>query len=731
MNVTATYRIQLRNGVTFDTVTGLLPYLADLGVSHVYLSPIFTATEGSTHGYDVTDPGEIDPVLGGRAGFDRLAAAADDAGLGLMIDIVPNHTAFTVQNPWLADVLTHGRESRYAGHFDIDWAKRLLLPWLGEPFDDLLAKGEVEVRDGAMHVHGFAVPLAPGTGGGSVEEVHARQHWRLVHWITEREEVSHRRFFNVTGLIGMRVEDHAVFDDMHALTFDLIRGGQVDALRLDHIDGLLDPGAYLARLKRELPRTPIWVEKILVGDERLPDWGLMGTTGYEAARKIAQVLTDAKGHARIVADWHAATGRDEDFATCLEHAKRLVLTQELVPEYRQLVTLAGAVVEAPESVLKDTVLALMVAFPRYRTYFAESADPRDEDIALMAEVRDAAACELDETGPLDALHDAVIHAQTDAEISFRSRFQQVAGALLAKSHEDTAEFRWNAYLAANEVGAEPGHAVIDAGGFGAWLSDRAPGAMTLTSTHDTKRSEDSRMRMAAMSHLPEEWEALWADAETITSDAGANERWFTVQSALGLWGAHDGDVPTRLRDHLTKALREAKEITDHLAPDEHAEAGVHTFADALLARWRSAPPAALDRLIARGQVLSLIQTALKLTMPGMPDIYQGCEGQHLALTDPDNRLPVDWEMLATLAHADGFAGDKARLTRTLLRLRRTESEFFAKSDTSVAREGDVLLLVRRWGGRRLTVRADLSGQPLAGGSAFGGGPDGPVTVDLA
>jgi len=276
---TATCRIQLREGVDFAALTARLDQIADLGVSHLYLSPIFAATEGSTHGYDITDPTRIENSLGGAEGFAALAEQAKARDLGIILDIVPNHTAFSVQNPWLADVLTHGRSSPRARHFDIDWqAGPLVLPWLPAPFEQMLTEGAFRVRDGQWMFGDLALPLAPGTNAtDDLRALHEAQHWRLVHHVLERDGITHRRFFNVTDLIGMRVEDGTVFDDTHALILELVRSGQVQGLRVDHVDGLADPAGYLERLAEALPGTPVWVEKILTGDEALrPSWRSVG-----------------------------------------------------------------------------------------------------------------------------------------------------------------------------------------------------------------------------------------------------------------------------------------------------------------------------------------------------------------------------------------------------------------------------------------------------------------------
>ncbi|MFZ3582370.1 malto-oligosyltrehalose synthase [Loktanella sp. DJP18] len=716
--LTATYRLQLRDGLDFAAAGAFLPHLADNGISHLYLSPIFCAQPGSTHGYDVIDPNAIEPDLGGEAGFAALAQAAKAAGIGIIIDIVPNHTAFTLDNPWLRDVLRHGTDSAFAPHFDIDWSERLLLPFLTDNFEALVDAGAVSVDRAAdgpvLRVGDLAVPLNPATAADTddLAALHAAQAWRLTPWARERDSITHRRFFNVTGLIGMRVEDQAVFDDMHRRVFELVDAGLVQGLRLDHIDGLADPDAYLARLKARVGDTPVWVEKILTGDEALPDWDIAGTTGYEAARQIARLLTDGSGHAHLLAAWLDQTEREGTFHATLIAAKHEVLRQDLAAELQQMIGLADAAARAADDeqgqeALREAVIALLIAFPRYRTYLTGCSN-RPEDLALMQSVADTAALDLRNDHVVRLLTDCIVSPQTPEAQRLQIRYQQVTGALLAKSHEDTAGFRWNAYIAANEVGADPDVVTITDEGMNAWLADRQPTALTLTSSHDTKRSEDARMRLVACSHLPDDLLHLIADSALLDgADAvQPNTRWYLVQSALAIWDtcAH---VDVRLKDHMTKALREAKRVTNWTYPDTEAEARVLDLIPHLTARWRDTAPAALDRIVALGERLSLIQTALKITMTGTPDIYRGCLGPHFALTDPDNRRPVDLATLRRLTEAEGFAGAKARLSRHLLGLRHADPAFFAEAECRVERDADGAVVLHRTTGRRsLTIRCD-------------------------
>lgn len=722
----ATYRIQLRGGVTFDVVEQQLDYLKDLGISHLYLSPIFTAAEGSTHGYDVLDPTEIEPSLGGREGFEKLARAAHALGIGIILDIVPNHTAFTLESAWLRDVLRHGEKSQFATFFDIDWAAGpLVLPLLPEPFQVMLDRGDFSAAEGCWRFDEVDVPLAAGYEGTSdtaedLLALHNKQHWRLRHWELERDGITHRRFFNVTSLIGIRVEDPTVFEATHSLIIELVETGLVDGLRVDHVDGLADPKGYLDRLAEALPGTPVWVEKILVGTEALDrQWKTVGTTGYEAARLITRLLTKAEGVESLDTSWRDYTGIGEDFSEALKTAKHDILHNELAAELHQLAGLAGAAlaedpeVEAGPEGLREAVTQLLLGMTRYRTYIDRAgAAPAERD--LLHDIVEKAGSEVRSSRIIERLAHHLANPAQNADRRLAVRFQQVSGALLAKSQEDTAGFRWTRYLAANEVGAEPDEPVVEDAEANGFLAERLPSDMTLTSSHDTKRSEDSRMRLVAMSHHSASFLSLVEGADHLAGDAlSPRWRWYIVQSALALWGTDASKLKERLRQHNQKALREAKLESFWTKPDEAVEAAANAFSDALCDQWREAPPAALNQLIDTGATLSLAQVALKCLLPGFPDIYRGGEGAFFALTDPDNRLPVDWAALARLPEAERFAGEKAQLTRRLLALRQSETTFLASASAEVEQARGVLLRrVREGRSLMVTLGVPASGTPI-------------------
>lgn len=717
----ASYRLQLRQGVDFDRAVELLPYIAGLGVSHLYLSPIFTAESGSTHGYDVANPAEIDPVLGGRAGYERLAAAAKARGLGIILDLVPNHTVLSVENPWLLDALTHGADSAYARHFDVDWESRLILPILPEPRDEMIAAGAFEIDRETQRVRweGGWLPLAPGTAEeGGVTEILERQHWQLRHWVRERRRLSHRRFFNITSLIGMRVEDRAVFDAMMALPLELVRAGLADGLRIDHVDGLADPAGYLDRLRDEVgPDVPVWVEKILTGDEEMPDWPVEGTTGYEANDRITRLLLDEAGMDRLDAMWRGVTGARGDYEAACRAARHQILSGDLAAELREMQRKAGAALEEagqtlPDETLRAALREMLVAFPRYRSYIAADG-PSAEDRALLDQTIAIAAGAGADKAALDMLREILLSPRGQIGAAFVVRFQQVSGAVVAKAQEDTAFYRHTRCLAEAEVGSEPDAAPLTGPAFEAWCKTRLarwPSAMSLGSSHDTKRAEDARARLVAMTHLPAEVAELWVQAHTLEAPEPPDEatRWYILQSAIALWEPDRDDLEARLAAHLEKALREAKELTDWHEPDEEAESRAADFAGALLGAWREAPPAALEALVARGEMLSLSQLALRFMVPGLPDIYQGSETGAFALTDPDNRAPLDPD-----APVSAFGARKLALVKELVDLRRALPELFAAGSCSVTQDGERITLTRAQGGAQvaLTVVTDGTAAP--------------------
>lgn len=771
---TATYRLQFRGGMDFARAAGLAPYLRDLGVSHLYASPVFQAVTGSTHGYDVTDHARFDDTLGGTEGFLALSDALRAHGLGLILDIVPNHMAASVQNPWWRDVLKNGEASRYAGHFDIDWsAPKLVLPILGRTYGGVLDAGEFSLgreADGyALRYFEHAFPLSPATdailaeaaGGVApddralarlstdrdlVHRVHEAQNFRLAYWRLARDGLTNRRFFEISDLVGVRVEEPRIFDEVHAFLFEQVEAGRVHGVRVDHVDGLADPAGYLDRLARTLPRpVPVWIEKILARGERIPEgWPVEGATGYEFGDLVGAVLTDARGIPALTEGYDAFTGTEHDFAAMRDEAKRQILAQNLAAELSILTNYAEtALRDDPHGrdwggdSLRRSLTGILMGLTVYRPYLTGD-EPSDTDRAMLESAREAAVshADLDDPDVLETLLRHIVHGQSEADRRLRARFQQTSGALMAKAIEDTLFYRYNRLLSANEVGGEPDRPALPPESFHDGMVQRAeatPGALNGTATHDTKRGEDARARIAAIAEIPDVWTGAVAafDRELgETAEAvGAEERWMFYQGLLGAWEVPaDEQLRERTKAWLEKAAREAKVHTSWVGPDEAYEKRLLGFADEAFANHRFL--GLFDELaapfLAIGRRKSLVQLALKLTAPGIPDIYQGTENPDLSYVDPDNRRPVDFEGLRQPPeHEDpAAAAEKSALMRWALALRREMPALFADGryvPVPLPEDERLLAFRREHEGKALMVVVDLSGRrragPLPGGLA--------------
>lgn len=779
---TGTYRLQLHAGFTFLDAAEQVPYLADLGVSHLYLSPSLQAAPGSAHGYDVVDPGRLSVDLGGDDGFAALADACAHHGLGIVLDLVPNHVGLvSPHNPWWWDVLRHGPASRFAHHFDIRWNARgdgppqVLVPHLGRPLDEELSAGR-DLRlahDGAVVdaddpeaayrivYHEHAWPIRPGTlralglYPGNVDATLAAfdadrgrlfslllaQHYRLVHWRRANAELDYRRFFDITTLGGVRVEDPRVFADVHRRALDLVHDGVVSGLRIDHPDGLHDPGGYFEQLRAAAPDAWIVVEKILEDDEPLrTDWPVDGTTGYEFVGDVLGLFVDAGATGVLDTLWTQVTDQDEptgaaSYARLVADAKHRVLDRLLVAEFRglcdafaDLARQAGAVAGRDE--LDAALRAVLVAFPVYRTYVrAELAAVDDLDRHYVEEAVARARARHPELGEaLDLLAEVLVLDQVGVGATdFVMRFQQLTGPVMAKGVEDTVFYRYLRFVAANEVGGDPSHLGTEPAAFHEHNRRRQrtwPGSMLTTSTHDTKRSEDVRARLAALSELPDAWVRATQEWFALTAThvgphgPSAAHRYLTLQTLLGAWPI-DAD---RAVDYLRKAAREGKQSTDWIDVDDAYEAALEAYVRGVLAddEVLTALASLLERLRQAGQLTSLAQTLLKLTAPGVPDVYQGCELWDLSLVDPDNRRPVDFDGrrellrdLQTDAHPIELLGrmdegaPKLWVTHRALRVRAELADAFGSGGTYLPVHADgpradhVVAYVR--GGRAATI----------------------------
>ncbi|AVH55905.1 MULTISPECIES: malto-oligosyltrehalose synthase [Streptomyces] len=687
---TATYRLQLQPEFPFGAAEAAVPYLASLGVSHLHLSPVLEAVPGSTHGYDVVDHARVRAELGGEEGLRSLARTAREHGLGLVADIVPNHMAMAPRhNRPLWEVLREGPESPYARWFDIDWdaqGGQVLLPVLGDrlgsEIDRLKADGDV------LRYHDHVFPLREGTEKLPLPHLLDAQWYRPVWWRLARTELNYRRFFSISELIGVRVEDPEVFAATHAKILELLDDGVVEGLRIDHPDGLADPDAYLRRLHEATGGRWTVVEKILADGEPLPAaWPVAGTTGYDALRHVDGLLTDPAGAGELLGQYRRFAAPQADrgghWESTVRRAAYKVVTHELATEVDRLTRVVSGLCDAasPDPALRDhapwalgtALRELLVRLQVYRPY-----PSTDASLVVTEEAADEARAVFtvpEEAHAVDVVRDLVLGRAGDGpgHAEFRARFAQTASALRAKSVEDTAFYRYVPLLSANEVGGEPGSPAVSPEEFHAYCARVQrdwPVTGTVLSTHDTKRSADVRAALSVLTQCP----GRWADvlAEVTRDGTGVPDpqvAWTAWQTVFGL-GPASGE---RVRGALLKHVREAGL---HTAWTERDPA----YEDAVAAFVAEGPCGASGRRVAgfraslaphvRANVLGA--ALVHLTMPGVPDVYQGTEGEYLALVDPDNR-----EAFAPLEQPS----EKAALTAAALRLRRRRPAVFGDSAT--------------------------------------------------
>ena len=685
----STYRLQIRPGFTLQDAAQTVPYLKSLGVDWIYLSPILTAEQGSDHGYDVTDPSAIDPDRGGADGLLAASAAARAAGMGVLVDIVPNHVgvATPVQNPWWWSLLKEGRHSRYAQAFDVDWdfgGGRVRIPVLGEDSD----VDALEIRDGELRYYDHRFPLAEGTytaGDPTADdprEVHDRQHYELIGWRRADTDLNYRRFFAVNSLAGIRVELPEVFDEAHAEVVRWFREGLVDGLRIDHPDGLADPEGYLHRLREVTGGSYLLIEKILEPGETLPaGFDCEGTTGYDALADVDRVFVDADGQGPLDAlDAELRGGEAADYEEMIRGTKRRITDGILHAEMLRLARLVPAGAGLAPDAAADALSEIIAAFPVYRSYLPEGAEVLREACALAVRRRPDLGHAVETLLPL------LLEAGPEPAAELGRRFQQTSGMVMAKGVEDTAFFRYTRLGTLTEVGADPTEFAVAPDKFHTRMARRQAElalSMTTLSTHDTKRSEDTRARISVLAELAPEWQASLQRLQKLAplpDGPLANLLW---QAVAGVWPA-DRD---RLQSYAQKAAREAGNSTNWIDPDEAFEAKLAAAVDA--AFDTPAVTAELESLVALmapyGAINSLGAKLVQLTMPGVPDVYQGTEFWDRSLTDPDNRRPVDFgarrRALAALDAGErpaSYLDDAAKLlvTSRALRLRRDRPELF-------------------------------------------------------
>lgn len=836
-NPRATARLQLHKDFGFDDAVKVVPYYASLGISHIYASPILTARSGSTHGYDIVDPTRINPELGGEEGLRRLVAAIREAKMGLILDIVPNHMGVGPENPWWQHVLEWGQQSPYARWFDIDWKPadeslhgKVMAPFLGKPYGDVLAAGEIKLQfdeqrgklfisyyshrfpvapaeyahvlraanserlaaaidifeegrddrgdtghiaqhsanigfgllrelyatsEGASDVHAALAAFAVETPQGfeALHRLLERQHYRLAWWRCAADGINWRRFFEVTDLAGVRVEQDDVFEATHALIFRLYTEGLIDGVRIDHVDGLADPGAYCRKLRHrlaalaaqrppELPPAPAYiiVEKILAPHEQLrANWEIDGTSGYDFMDRVGALLHDPAGKAPLTALWNELTGQEHDFLAEVRLARRQLLAVNLAGEFeatvRALHRLARTDLRTrdfPLGAIRRVFAELLVCFPVYRTYAdANGRDEIDDRIIERAVEEARQSVERTEVPLLDVIGrwlggDAPRDADNPRVRSLHqraiTRFQQLTPPLAAKSVEDTAFYRYGRLVSRNEVGSDPGQFCISVQEFheaNRIRAERFPTSMLATATHDHKRGEDVRARIAALSEMPQEWgqtvrEWMHLNAPlrtAIPSGNGASpgmaphaaDELMLYQMLIGAWpiGLDMTDTEgikqfaSRIEQWQIKALREAKQVSDWILPNEAYEAACKKFLHAILevGPENTFLPKMLEwvsRLTAPGAVKSLSQTVLKLMSPGIPDLYQGTEFWDFSLVDPDNRRPVDYALRRQTLNVPpqritdlaGWqtGGVKQQVINQVLALREQQPDLFLQGD---------------------------------------------------
>ncbi len=794
-NEIATYRMQMHRGFTLDDAAATAEYLAQLGVSHLYSSPVLQAVKGSTHGYDVLDHSRVNVELGGEAAFEHLSEALRKHDLGLLLDIVPNHMAIGGRdNLWWWDVLENGQSSRYAPYFDVEWMPPesklhhlVMLPVLGDHYGRVLDAGEIHIeRHGGaftVHYHDHVFPVAPRslqfiltraasgatpehlaffadalehlpsswatdwvslqrrhrdkgilgalltrflqedlTAAAAVDraiqeinrdhqalhELLERQNYRLAFWRTATQDLGYRRFFDITTLIGLRTEHEQVFADVHDLVFRWLRpNGPVDGVRVDHPDGLLDPEQYLLRLRERVPSGWIVVEKILMPDEQLrASWPVSGTTGYDFMNQVMGLFINRDSEEALTRFYGEFTGETRSFPDILREKKLQILRQVLGSDLNILTSMLLNICERhphhrdyTRQDLHEALRELMAEFPVYRTYVRPRTGHVSEEDArvVMLAIQNVGTRRPDLGGDLlGFIRDILLlKVAGDLESDFVTRFQQVTGPVMAKGAEDTAFYCYHRFIALNEVGGDPGRYGTTVEQFHAWSQDMQrhwPKTMLSTSTHDTKRSEDVRARLVLLSEMPTRWMetvSAWSKRHMSywgTQPPDHNFEYFLYQTMVGAWPLEQ----ERALAYCEKAIREAKIHTSWTDPHTDYEESIRSFVRSLYENEEFTRE--LGRFVGDleqyGQQTSLSQTLIKLTAPGIPDIYQGTDLWNFSLVDPDNRRPVDYDARRKLLHElPGLSPDtiwqrrreglpKLWIIRQALRVRRERPQVF-------------------------------------------------------
>jgi (1->4)-alpha-D-glucan 1-alpha-D-glucosylmutase len=698
----ASYRLQLHKGFGFRAATRIVPYLARLGISHVYTSPFLKARPGSMHGYDVVDPDALNPEIGTEADFEKFARAIERHGLSLVLDVVPNHMGVLgAHNPWWQDVLLNGRRSRYAKFFDIDWRRgKLILPVLGKHYGEALEAGEIKITNGHVRYFDHVFPLRGKPSRSrdplAIHRVLERQHYRLAYWRVASDEINYRRFFEIADLAAIRTEDPDVFAATHALIQRLAKRKGVAGVRVDHPDGLADPHEYLERLEKLFDRPWVLVEKILASGEKLPpEWPVHGTTGYRFVNLLSGVFIDRSAESRFDRIYQSFTGDRRSFEEHSREGRILIMGTTLFAELSMLADRLARIASGNRATrdytasgLRKALLEITARFPVYRTYVSRRGVSNTDRRVIERAVRAAKrASRIADPGVFDFVQSVLTldaapprGPRRQRMLKFAMRFQQFTAPVVAKGDEDTAFYRYGRLAALNEVGNHPSEFGVVLKDFHAAAANRArnrPYAMLGSSTHDTKRSEDVRARLGVLSQLAPGWRLAlrrWSRMNVDLRSAGAPSRgdeYLYYQTLLGIWpGESREDLRERLKAAMLKAAREAKLRTSWINPDEEYEAALERFVVESLRNKAFVDDVeeTVQPLARLGLLAGLSQALVKVASPGVPDYYQGTEIWDFSLVDPDNRRPVDYALRKRLLSRNDHP--KLRVIRKGLELRR-------------------------------------------------------------
>ena len=681
----ATYRFQFHKEFRFTDATKLVPYLASLGVSHVYASPFLKARPGSTHGYDVIDHNQVNPEIGTGAELRKLIATLKEHGMGMVLDLVPNHMGVLhADNHWWLDVLEKGRASPYARFFDIDWARgKLLLPVLGKHYGEALEELKVERKGGKWSVRYFEhrFPLnarstrnlsRPPKDTLELHRLLEKQYYRLSYWRVASDEINYRRFFEITDLAGVRVEDKSVFQATHSFVARLAKEGGIDGVRIDHPDGLADPRQYFERLNELFPRRWIVIEKILADHEKLPDdWPVHGETGYRFVNVLTGVFIDPAAESRFDRVYRRFTGERRTFEEIARESRWLIMATTLAAELHMLSNWLARIAagnrytrDYTASGLRKALAEIAAQFPVYRTYVSargvSDSDRQVIDTAVNAAKRASRTADpsvFDFVRSVLVVENAPPGKRRTEMLRFAMRYQQFTAPVVAKGVEDTAFYRYNRLIALNEVGGHPSHFGFTLSEFHDAAEERArrwPYTMLGSSTHDTKRSEDVRARLGVLSELASGWRMTlrrWSVMNRIESPPSRSDEYHYYQALVGVWpGEVTRQLADRLKAYMLKAAREAKERTSWINPDEDYEKALQRFVEHSLAnpRFIGDVQSTVAHMAHLGLIVGLSQAIVKVASPGVPYYYQGTEIWDFSLVDPDNRRPVDYGLRAKL-----------------------------------------------------------------------------------